>query len=129
MLYNKEWDKPKTPSDILRKAADIMETQGHAKGMVMVTAENKAAGKIGSVCAIGAILVASEQMSPDGDWLSFGMSKLAWEAQDLLETEVRAFTGSSWGHIPNWNNDPNRPGSEVIAIMRAVADKYETVTA
>lgn len=129
MLYNKEWDKPKTPSDILRKAADIMETVGHAKGVIMVTHKHHPDFKFGSVCALGAILVASGQMSTDGDWLPGGMIKLAWEAQHLLETEIRAHTERTWGLVPDWNNNSNRPGSEVIATMRAVADKYETVTA
>lgn len=136
MLYNKNWDKATTPSQLLRRAADIMEERGHAKGVLMVSHAGQH-GAIGSVCAIGALLVAAgsivgvEQDAIHWSYDDIDMPLLT-KAQNILASQLQllGLPPSGWGcTIPNWNNDPNRSGDEVIAKMREVADKFETVAA
>ena len=101
MLYDKRWGRTKTkPVDevgkLLLRAADIIDERGHAKGTL--EAED------GSVCALGALLVADEQAH----------SKTYKAARLRLMARVGQY-------VSVWNNERDRTPTEVTQAMRAAA--------
>lgn len=113
MLYNQDWDrKPKSVSDVLLKAADLLEQRGHAK-FIRVHPN-------GSMCFLGALEVAQGYeggyRSPGGD------GPLTREAA-LVTAKVLGLTVcyTPYIRIADWNNLPERTAQEVIDAMRLAA--------
>jgi hypothetical protein len=100
MLYDPKWKIPLTASEVLLKAADILERDGWCKYSLHD-------GK-GRHCVAGAILLAVAG-SPGGD-------ALRNEARQLLRQHL-----SFWPNIESWNDLPWRTRNQVLAKLRATA--------
>lgn len=115
MLYNKEWDKPTTPSAVMRRAADLIEEKGHTKGQLI--------DSNGSMCVNGALWNALGGFAtPNRD--------LFLETTKILAKAIGIGMHPYWTQtydLPGWNNAPERTGEEVIAKLREVANQNEAV--
>jgi hypothetical protein len=100
MLYDPKWKIPLTASEVLLKAADILERDGWCKYSLH--------DGQGRHCVAGAILLAVAG-SPGGD-------ALRNEARQLLGQHL-----SFWPTIESWNDLPWRTRNQVLAKLRAAA--------
>lgn len=96
-------------SDVLRRAADLMELHGHCKFI----RRNDA----GSMCILGAIETAQDRYNSCDSSLT---TQAARTIADVLNLE-----NTSRGDVADWNNLPERTGEEVIAVMRLAATVKE----
>lgn len=97
-------------SDVLRRAADLMELHGHCK----FTRRNDA----GSMCILGAIEAAQNHRT------TFFDSSLTIHAARAI-SDVLNLENTSLCDVADWNNIPERTGEEVIAVMRLAATVKE----
>jgi hypothetical protein len=98
------------PAKLLLKAANWMEKYGKCEG---IRVDSK-----GRVCVLGAIDRAGG-FHPYGD-----MDPLWKKAVERLASAIPP--APNHAHSPTinaawWNNDPKRPGAEIVAKLRAVA--------
>lgn len=98
-------------SDVLRRAADLMELHGHCK----FTRRND----VGSMCILGAIEAAQDRCTTHV--LDSSLTRLA--ARTIAD--VLHLGNTSSGDLVDWNNLPERTGEEVIAVMRLTATMKE----
>lgn len=124
MLFNQNWQMPTTPAQLLRRAADVMDTRGLAK-MVFVMTEDKqkefprSTGDMGSVCIQGALMAAMGTPDDQLDWLAMNVP-LINETMDKLRIAVPS------GPVL-WNNNKATTKDEVVTRLRQVADELEPV--
>lgn len=127
MLYNQDWNrKPNPVSEVLLKAADLLEKHGHTKNILK--------NSDGSMCFMGAL-----NMAETGD---------AWFRNPELAVKAATITANMLGVKPvrhyllskndpfigvraivDWNNAKERTAQEVIDAMRAAAKIAEQETA
>jgi hypothetical protein len=103
MFFDPKWDKPKTPQQVLVRAADYIEQNGWARVYGEHGKARCAVGAIDSVMKSGRVPTQME------DW------SLRTGARALLEHQI--------GHISieSWNDRLARTGPEVVQAMRAAA--------
>ena len=101
MLYDPKWNIPLTASEVLLKAADILERDGWCK-------DSLHDGQ-GRHCVAGAILIAVSG-SP-------GRAELRDEARHLLRQHLPFWAPT----IETWNDMPWRTRDQVLAKLRAAA--------
>lgn len=125
MLYNKDWDK-KTNSvaDLLNKAADIIETKGHVKG-VLHDRER------GGYCLQGALMsaagISDENIYAGSAWTPAIMNKDYMGAIDALDkatplgypASVSRYGAST--NVVMWNNDHRTSKKDAVNKLREVA--------
>lgn len=123
MLYNKDWEQPKINpvSDVLLKAADLIEQKGHTKN---------ARKTRNGFCFLGAL----EEVQGTGLATGLVDTLLTYQASEAVakmlglsarnnfwltgrEPTFRDYRGS----MAIWNNAPERTAQEVIDIMRKAA--------
>ena len=97
----------------LRAAADVLERDGWTQGSY--TDDN------GCYCAAGAVLKAMRyDLSEGGDYMR---AVEAFEA--VLRQVLRAGSSAPEGAVIAWNDAAGRTAAEVIAALRAAADRAE----
>lgn len=112
----------------LRAAADVLERDGWVQGIYHDVID-------GSVChcAEGAIALAIGQHVhsddvPGDDYTFLDMgwwartSKTLWARREAAEGALQVLTD---GDVVHWNDAPGRTAAEVIAALRAAADRAE----
>lgn len=112
MLFNKNWDKvPNDPvSDVLLKAADLLEKHGLAKSTRIAFD--------GSMCFLGALEKAQGYQNTWSDTpLTYAASEAVSKALGLPEP----FPGDYRHAVVRWNNASERTVQEVVAAMRLAA--------
>ena len=115
MLYNKDWDRvPSNPvSDLLMKAAGLIEKHGHTKGQLK--------DKNGSMCFMGAIWQETSQID-----LGLEAAKTTAMALGLgFDSHYKMGPSSALWTMVEWNNAPERTAQEVIDAMRLAAKTYQ----
>lgn len=89
-----------TPAEVLRKAAEYLETHGWMQGDYGVPG--------GPSCLLGAMRKTTRATTPD---------------YDIAYWAIRKSVG---GRLPvEWNDQPGRTAEEVIAKLREVADQLD----
>lgn len=114
MLYNKAWDKPTTPSQLLLRAADLIEERGKSNYAFIVTPGSRfelEGQKVGSMCAMGAIMVAAGYEKNIG-WDTIVSNPLVHKTIRLLREEV--------GSVGPWSNSTTK--EDVMTKLREVAE-------
>lgn len=129
MLYNPQHEKPLDEvSNLLLKAADLMEKGGHCKGILW---------RNGAMCFMGALYNAQgtpveyspaiqEAVKRTSEYLGLPCEARYWSSMGKLVIDSNS--------VVNWNNAPERTGEEVVEAMRMTAyqgafNKKETVDA
>lgn len=120
MLYNQNWNKSNRISDVLLKAASLLEQHGHAKKTMRATD--------GSMCAMGAL------------WCADSGNTYTLKDRGLMDDAALAICKAlnlqmdraDWRKPPvvaivQWNNAPERTGQEVIDAMRLAAKQVAEV--
>ncbi len=116
---------PRTP-ELLRKAADIIEREGHAKGELR--------DPQGRHCATGAVMAAERPGSYD-----IFEERLEALTSDVINAvkavgryldpnppvDVNEYTMMHWPMVVNWNNAPERTAEEVVDTLRTVANLHD----
>lgn len=97
-------------SEILNKAADIVEQRGHSKGVY--------SDSTGRVCAVGAINAAILGTTKI-EHLPIWYSGLDTHAGRVLHSLVCA---DEYWSITDWNDAPERTKEEVVAALRQAAE-------
>lgn len=123
MLYNQDWERQSNPvSDILLKAADLLEKHGLAKFQRMDIN--------GSMCFLGAVQAAqfgiSDQIKYGGD------SDLTLEVSEAVASLLKLRKGhapDTRQAVADWNNHPERTSQQVIDAMRQAAHAVMKETA
>jgi len=107
----------KTVADILTAAADLIDKPGAWTQHVFAKSSPDATDHLSGYdpkavcwCALGAMEAAA------GEELS--CMAIFGQAETFLVAEV--------GNVPSWNDAPNRTQAEVVAALRAAADKART---
>lgn len=99
-------------SEILDKAADLIEQRGHHKGWYC--------GDDGSLCATGALLAAAgmepEPRESANPWSTYDDER--WDAADAAWKVLDKVVND---HSPNWNDRAERTAAEVVAKLREAA--------
>lgn len=128
MLNNTKWDTPTTPSELMRRAADIMEERGKAVMAFIVlptTADiYKTDQKMGSMCIQGALMSALGEADDNiGHYSDTMLEPIYQKAMDILHSEAPK---DEFGRrsVVAWNNDRNVTKEEVVAKLRDTADRY-----
>lgn len=106
-------------SKLLLKAADLIETNGLAKGK-LCTNET---GNLGAMCIRGALNFAATRYAFGWDG-AFDDGTPRREAETRLANALGLIPhlfSPSPGALPLWNNAPERTADEVVRIMRRVA--------
>lgn len=126
MLYNKDWDK-KTNSvaDLLNKAADIIETRGHAKYYLL---DSDGLGFCAQGALMSAIGVTDYTILHGGAWAQATRNQDYMNAIAALDSAMDdkwkangcARNGASFA-VVHWNNSVATTKEDVIAKMREVA--------
>ena len=93
--------------EILRKAADLIEEEGHCKGGLK---------RDGRYCALGALAMAAT-----GD-----VKNLVSPATRALSRYIDPEGGGLSSQITNWNDNKERTADEVINALRVVAALHDT---
>lgn len=143
MLYNKDWGKPTTPSQLLREAANIMEVRGMAKGVLISTPSNRMSrpsNKVGSMCLQGAMMaatglddtnigfehVASNPLYQEAAALLAADLSLSWLDRVLQKSPVANTTRKGTrSTVADWNNNPRTTQRQAVRRLRKVARKLE----
>jgi hypothetical protein len=116
MLYNKAWDKATTPSQLLLRAADLIEERGKSNYAFLVTPGSRwdvdEGQKVGSMCAMGAIMVAAGYEDKQVGWATISLDPLVNKTIMLLREEV--------GSVGPWNNSTTK--EDVMTKLREVAE-------
>lgn len=124
MLFNQEWARSASHrvSEVLRKAAGLLETYGHVKFL-----RKDGAGRM---CLLGALQEAQgidENLHRGKDTeLTYAAAKAICETLNLS-----AFTGhyidknDYRGAAATWNNRGDVGAQDVIDVMRKTADRVE----
>lgn len=113
-----------TPEEVLTKAAEFMAERGRARGAYEVCSTAQAQdqkGKMGSVCAYGAMSLAAT----DGRTATY--SDLAPEALGLIRQAAKLLAGEVYGvpygtdpffAITHFNDDEETAAEDVILAMK-----------
>lgn len=127
MLYNKDWDLPKTPAEVLRRAAMLIEEHGSAKYYFRITPElqrttlKASTQKLGSMCIQGAMIAAIGE-DPNIEPHHKMQNPLLRGTMELLAKKV--------GYEPAiWNNSANTSQETIVMTARTLADELELVAA
>lgn len=137
MLYNKDWEKPTTPSQVLRKAATLMETHGHAKRLFVVRPhhlrdENNKGAKLGSMCIQGAIMAAIGVPDEQIGWDHMIHPLVQKSIEHLAVALDRDVALDHWHNnsavVASWNNY-HATQEQIVSKVREVADQLEMVCA
>lgn len=100
---------PKTPADLLRHAAMILEETGWCRRVHVDEA--------GRRCLAGAIHAANGQFGNHPGWDDHSLKAIGF-VRRVLEN-----TGQEWWLLPaHWNDMCARDGAEVIGVLRAAAN-------
>ena len=106
-------------SEILAKAADLIEQRGWSQGWYCDDA--------GSLCATGAILAAAgiepEARESANLWATFDDAK--WADADRAWRVVDDVVNA---HTPAWNDARGRTAAEVVAALRGAAEAARAET-
>jgi hypothetical protein len=100
--------REKTPADVLRHAALVIEERGWTQG-------DFSSGEAGPYCAMGAIAVALE-----GDPVPTVLRNPAYSALTRY-----LGLGQNFGRAFTWNDDDGRTAEEVTSTLRSAADAWE----
>ena len=112
-------DRPKTVADILTAAADLIEPEGRwVQGASCVNLEGER--RVWSVspdfkclCALGALTVVQE---------------MVWTDDSAVSPAGKVLRETVGGRVDVWNDEPERTQSEVVAALRAAAEKARTAS-
>lgn len=124
MLHNPKWDKPTTVSEMLRKAADLIETRGHAKSALVILADTSrvnryAKGPVGSLCIQGALFAAEGYSDDEISGWPMSSALFAQSMETLQKHVVQQWTTSS---AVQWNNHHRTTKEQVVTKLREVAE-------
>lgn len=123
MLYNKDWEQPKINpvSDVLLRAADLIERKGHIKGLRKTGAGFCFLGALEEVQGVG--LGNGWEDTPLTYQASEAVAKmLGLAAYNDFWVNDQKSTFVDYRHpVAQWNNAPKRTAQEVIDIMRQAA--------
>jgi hypothetical protein len=117
-------------ADILERAAEIVEREGLHKGTLWVNCFTRVGDMFpvmqnysgGSACTMGALMVASNELSLDS-WESIlgeqrGSSELR-TARVTVRATLQQTQGTS--RIAAWNDHPDRTATEVVDLLKTAA--------
>lgn len=128
MLYNKDWEQPKINpvSEVLLKAADLIEQKGHIKSIRKTEAGFCFLGALEEVQGIG--LGTTWKDSPLTYQASEAVAKMLGLApyNDFWKTGQEPAALDYRTPVAQWNNAPERTAQEVIDIMRQAAKVAST---
>jgi hypothetical protein len=104
-------------SEVLNKAADLIEERGWSQG----TGWHTALADSVPVCAEGGIWCATETDNNRRDYAALRAAKGAFRAYltDRFPEHIHPNAGCVIGW--SWNDDPERTAAEVIEVLRAAA--------
>lgn len=101
---------------VLERAWEILDRDGWC--------QHEAHSDDGRHCTLGAVGLASVELNGHGDYeliaAAGGLGLGHRSATQLLSAKIREEypDGDAWGHIPGWNDDPERTYEDVALIFK-----------
>lgn len=96
-------------ADVLNRAADLIERDGWC--------QRRYRGQDGEHCVSDALIRAAGMGEPGDTGQQARVMTLYCEASDALRAKVRR------KNLPRWNDAPGRTQAEVVAALRAAAER------